>query len=423
MASWSGGVTGEMVCALKILSFIHAPGLGGVERAVLRLAGAWHLTDHKSTVLVGRRQAATETAAGAMPRLNYDYPKRNAAWSAPVETLWLIVRLALAIRRGRPDVLFCGGNTYTVVAVAMKLLYGRKCPPIVAKISNDLARADLPLPFRFFYRIWVRIQGRVIDHFVAPAEPMRAQLAEALMIAPERISAIDNPVLDEGHSRLLRHMGRNRTPPRQGRRFIAVGRLARQKNFDLLLRGFAGGADASDTLALLGDGPERSRLLSLAEDLGISGRLTMPGHIEDTAAWLGRSDILILSSDYEGLPAVVVEALSAGLAVIATECSPNMPMLLGHGAFGQLVPPRDANGLAKAIADARIPPANRDDAQRHASRFTVAQAAPAFLELMQQLILRKRQSAGKNFGATYQGVRDCNATVVLSPESNLRLPM
>jgi hypothetical protein len=69
---------------------------------------------------------------------------------------------ARRIRRHRPDVLFCAGNSYTVVAVTMRLVLGRRCPPILAKISNDLTRADLPAVARPFYRLWLRIQGRLL---------------------------------------------------------------------------------------------------------------------------------------------------------------------------------------------------------------------------------------------------------------------
>ena len=159
---------------LRVLTFLHSFAPGGVERVALRLHAAWRASEVDSRLVFGRGSGAMRAE---WPGLEADIlggaPFSPARW----ETVWMILRLPGVIRRIRPDVLFCAGNTYTVVAVMMKLLLGARCPPVVAKISNDLVRMDMPSPVRALYRVWLRIQGRMLDRLVGIAPPMRAEIA------------------------------------------------------------------------------------------------------------------------------------------------------------------------------------------------------------------------------------------------------
>lgn len=335
---------------MRILCFLHSFEPGGVERTALRLCDRWQDDGAEVVVLLGRTEGRMRAEA---PPLDYRLPPQPPIPIGWCETLWMIIWLPWAIRRVRPDILFCAGNSYTVVAVAMKLLLGRRCPPIVAKVSNDLARRDLPAPFRAFYHIWCRIQGWAIDRIVALSPAMRDEIAVIMAVPHHRIALIANPVLDAPRVAALERAGRTSrascgiTP---GRRFVAAGRLTRQKNFPMMLAAFASGAAPADRLVILGDGAERARLERMIAAVGLSGRVRLAGHSDQVEAWFAESDILLLSSRYEGLPAVVVEAMAAGLAVVATDCCASMADLIGANAACRLVPVDDVAQFAKAIA-------------------------------------------------------------------------
>jgi glycosyltransferase involved in cell wall biosynthesis len=370
---------------MRVLTFLHSFELGGVERIALRLVRAWREEGMDAPLFMGRENGPLRTDAAQ--ELSWHAPRQPAFGTAGFETLWMILTLPACIRRIRPDLLFCAGNSYTVVAVAMKLLLGRHCPPIVAKISNDLARKDLGRTGQFLYGLWLRIQGRMIDHFIGMESPMADEIATAMGVDRARISIVANPALSQRQIETVRAVParRKRHDPRE-RRFVAVGRLVKQKNFEMMLRAFASASHPGDRLTILGEGPYRARLEVLAEELGISARVSMPGHVPDPAAMLPAFDILLLSSFYEGVPAAILEALAAGLPIIATDCCTSMGALLRDGRLGQIVEPGDEESFANAIARAMPGTQDQQGSLEQAMRFTIERASQAYRNCFGQKI-------------------------------------
>jgi glycosyltransferase involved in cell wall biosynthesis len=362
---------------LEILAYLHSFDPGGVERTALRLCAAWQAQGARVKVLMGRETGATR---GSAPQLDYVVYSSGIVPTAPFETLWMIRCLWKRVRAARPDVIFCAGNSYTVVAAALRLLLGRSCPPIVAKVSNTLDRRDMPRPGRPFYRLWLRIQGRMIGRCVAIAPGLDREIATLMRVAPGRISIIPDPAISAAEAAGLASAQAAPKVAAEGRLFLGVGRLVRQKRFDLLIDAFARGARPGDRLAIIGEGPCRRRLEARAARRGIEGRLLLPGHVGDLLPWFAHADVLVMSSDYEGLPAVLVEALAAGLPIISTRSSPGVTALL-DGGIGRLVAPGDVPALAAALA-ADLPAQQIDRARARAAAFRIEQAGPAWLELL-----------------------------------------
>ncbi|OYZ85253.1 MAG: hypothetical protein B7Y00_08150, partial [Sphingomonadales bacterium 17-56-6] len=107
---------------------------------------------------------------------------------------------------------------------------------------------------------------------------------------------------------------------------------------------------------------------------------------------LKASDVFVLSSDYEGVPAVIIEALAAGLVVVATDCSVSMASLLEDGALGELVPRRSAWCLEQAMRAAAVRTSDAGRARRQAARFTVEYAADAYAALFSRTVVDARKA-------------------------------
>lgn len=374
---------------LKILTCLHSFEPGGVERVALRLNARWHESGADVRLVIGRDSESTRPGLKTLARgLPCEIIPGGERIDRRAQLPWMLRHLPAIIRREQPDIFFCAGNTYSSVAVGMKLILGQQCPPVVAKVSNDLKRRDMGPLLRFSYHRWLRAQARYIDLYVGMAPAMTDEIAHATGLARDRIAIINDPILRGTELERFAGIHVARGEPNGTRRFVAIGRMMPQKNFALLLRAFARMAGPNDRLTILGDGPERPILIALAATLGIADRLAMPGHVVDLAGWLADADVFVMSSDYEGVPAVLIEAIAANLGVVATNCSVSMRDLVADGAFGELVPVGDEEALAAAMA--RAPLSQRDQAAAldHARHFTLEQGAADYMALMRDLVTR-----------------------------------
>ena len=366
---------------MRVLTYLHSFEPGGVEYDILRFNKAWADRGVDVRIALGRREGRLEEIAPDLPYTQFQTGRMS---SAGFETLWMIWHLPRMIRAVKPDILFCGGNSYAVVAVAMRLLLGRNCPPMIQRISNDLVRKDMPQPIRAVYHWWLRLQAPYFAALVAMAEPARAEIIERMSADPGRVVAINNACLTQAEADRLAAARDAVVRERTGRGWLAIGRLASQKNFALLIEAFAKLARPDDRLTIVGEGPERAALEQLAARLGVANRLILAGHQRNVDSWLADADALVLSSDYEGLGIVVIEALAAGVPVVATDCSVNMAMLLEG--IGTLVPVGDAGALANAMGEILTRPCDVAALRERAALFTVEANAPAWLALFERLV-------------------------------------
>lgn len=168
-------------------------------------------------------------------------------------------------------------------------------------------------------------------------------------------------------------------------RLLGVGRLVDQKNFGRLLRAFAAAGPANAVLRIAGDGEQRGQLEALARELGIDAQVEFLGFRSDIPALMASSDLFVLSSDYEGLPAVVVEALASDCPVISTDCFANARDLL-EGLAGCMVTERSDESLAAAIRRwLAAPPTERPALRRFAERYSTRSSVESHLAAMERL--------------------------------------
>lgn len=361
---------------LRVLTYLHSFEPGGVELDVLRLTRAWRDRGNDALIVVGRGKGALAEVA---PDLPYEVLQSGRLSTEPIESLWMIWHLRRIVCALRPDVIVCPGNGFTMVAVGLRLVLGRKCPPIIHRVSNDLVRRDLPAPMRLANRIWQHLQAPVFAVIVGMAEPARAEIIQYMGADPRRVVTINNASLTDADVERLAQTRSDVPRGRSGRHFLAVGRLVAQKNFDLLLMAFARMARPDDRLTIVGDGQLRAALQRQADALGIAAQVSMPGHQNSVDPWFASADLLVLSSDYEGLGIVVIEALAAGLPVVATDCGPNMALLLDG--VGRLVPPRNVAALAAAMTVIVDDPVDVGAMRARAQQFTVEANIDSWLDL------------------------------------------
>jgi len=133
---------------------------------------------------------------------------------------------------------------------------------------------------------------------------------------------------------------------------LAVGRLTEAKNYPLLLRAFAKLRESKTCkLIVLGEGELRDSLQSLAIDFGVDKDVDFHGFVDNPYAWMHQADLFVLSSAWEGLPNVLIQAMACGVPVVSTNCRSGPAEILEGGRWGTLVPVNDYAALATAMGD------------------------------------------------------------------------
>ncbi len=183
--------------------------------------------------------------------------------------------------------------------------------------------------------------------------------------------------------------------PRARRTILAMGRLERQKGFDLLIQAFAPVARARPNwdLTILGEGSERRALDAATVKAGLEGRVAMPGHDPDAMGALRRADLFVLSSRYEGFPNALCEAMACGLPVISFDCRSGPAEIVRDGVDGVLVPAGDVGGLSTAMAHLIDDPEARRRMGARATeisdRFSIERIASLWESIVEEAITKK----------------------------------
>lgn len=305
---------------------------GGVERALLRMAEGWLRAGRRVTLVLGSDEGPL---AVEIPRGVDLIHLGDARYSG-------LFALAGHVRRTAPDLIFCPGNHYSGVAALTRLRLGRASPPIVAKVSNALVRPEQSGMEAWAYRRWLRIHPHFLDHIVAMTPAMAAEAIAEMRIPAERVSVIANPPA----------LPRPDAVPVQlpaGRYIVGVGRLEPQKRWDRLIAALPRLADREIRLLILGEGGARPGLEAQVAALGLDARVSMPGHAGDPLPALAGAAAAVLTSDYEGVPGVLREALSVGTPVVSTESSVAVREIVAGPELGTVVAREDAGALVAAL--------------------------------------------------------------------------
>jgi glycosyltransferase involved in cell wall biosynthesis len=162
---------------------------------------------------------------------------------------------------------------------------------------------------------------------------------------------------------------------------INVGRLIEQKDQQILIQAFAKVRSRRPCrLVILGEGEKREILAALAQKLGVGSDVLMPGFIANPYSWMRKSAVFVLSSKFEGLPTVLIEAMQCGTPVVSADCPSGPAEILKAGQWGRLFPPGDVDALASAIEDALDGKLVADVRQR-AADFAIETAVSRYVAL------------------------------------------
>lgn len=288
------------------------------------------------------------------------------------------------LRREKPKALLAQGEEAGVASIVARWLSWVPTRVVVSchsTISQYVPRSQY-FKVRFLPAL-MRLTYPAADHVVAVSSGVADDLAERVFLSRSQIHVIPNPSIPSDFLTLA--------PEKPAHRFfssglpvvVAVGSLVPAKDYPSLLEAFSMVLQHRDMrLIILGEGAERERLEGLISHLGIQDVVDLPGFVAPPWPFMASSSIFVLSSAWEGLPTVLVEALALGCRIVSTDCRNGPSEILEGGRHGELVPVGAPSEMATAIVRALDRPLDGAAQKIRARDFMPAPCLNAYLPLL-----------------------------------------
>lgn len=359
-----------------IAIFLSFSGQGGVEKMISNLArGFLQAGFDVDLVLIKTQGAHLQSIPDGARIINLQAP--TAILSLP--------GLVKYLRRKRPAALLAAKDRAGRVALLARKIAGgpdRVLLRLGTHLSQSLeGKTSLQKFLRYFP---ARRLYPLADRIICVSQGVAEDIAGITGLPSSRFRVIGNPVLSpELYNWAAQEPGDAWFDAPGASRIVAVGRLTRQKGFDVLLKAFAELCRQRPArLLILGEGPLRPQLQTQVQELGLQDQVRLPGFKDNPYAYLARADLFVLSSRFEGSPNALKEALALGTPVVATDCNSGPRQILQNGYYGPLVPVDDSPSLARAMLEVLDFPPDKNWLQQAVAGYTLEASAKAYLQEM-----------------------------------------
>ena len=314
---------------MKIMFYINTISFGGAERVIVNLAKQFSKKGYEvifvTTYLNDQEYELPKEIQREilLDRKNYGFIKKNFR---------CVKELRKLIKIQKPDILisFMAEPNFRSIVSCL----GTRTKTLIS-IRNDPNKEYGNALFRFCAKYLYRFASGIVF-----------QTKEAQLWFPDKIRKKSKIIFNQVNESFF-----CQDKPELNKDIVTVGRLVDQKNHALLIEAFAEIAEFTDeNLIIYGDGDCREMLENLVDRLKLSDRVFLPGTITDVANTIKTAKLFVLSSDYEGMPNALIEAMTLGLPCISTDCPCGGPRELFHNQQnGLLVPICDKHMLAQKI--------------------------------------------------------------------------
>lgn len=327
----------------KVAFFLPSLAGGGAERVLLNLANGFAQQGYKVDLVLAQ-------ATG--PYMQQVSPQVNTVNLGARRTLTSLYSLVTYLRQTRPEALIAGLDHANLVAIWAKHLSGvptRVLVTVHGQLSEKIA-GNPTIPEKFLAFLLRKFLPSA-DRIITVSNGVADDLSEVLRLKRDTIITIYNPVVSSSLFEKAKAPVTDPWPDAPSLPIIiAIGRLDKQKDFPNLIRAFGlVRRQLACKLLILGEGEQRPYLENLICKLNLENDVSLPGFVDNPYAFLKRAQVFVLSSVWEGLPTVLIEALALEVPVVSTDCKSGPREILKDGKYGTLVPVGDHTALAEAI--------------------------------------------------------------------------
>lgn len=289
------------------------------------------------------------------------------------------------LRQEQPKALLSANHYANEVALLAKRVSGVSTKVVV--IEQTTLSREAKNTSRLRFRHWAPLAARLVypsaDSIITVSQGVTEDLVNITGLPKSRFQIIYNPVVTpEQLKKAKEPVAHPWFAPGELPVVIGAGRLEKQKNFPNLITAFAKVRQVRPArLVIFGDGSLRSQLQELIHELGLDNDVEMPGFVENIDAYLSKSAVFVLSSDWEGLPTILIQALAVGTPVVSTDCPSGPSEILDNGKYGELVRVNDSEALAEKILNVLSGKSKLVDSA-WLSQFTLENVCSKYLDLL-----------------------------------------
>jgi len=289
------------------------------------------------------------------------------------------------LRQRRPRAIFAAKTYANLTAIWARSLSGIPCRLVISErtaLSQEIA-TEATVAWRHLLPLLAH-SYRKADVISAVSRGVADDLERLAHLPAGSVVALPNPLISPDTMAMAQASPNHPWFDGVVPVILAAGRLVPQKDFATLLRAFAllRQQGLPHRLVIAGEGKERPALLGMIESLGLAGWVDLPGFVDNPLALMSRAALFVLSSRFEGLPGVLIQALSCGCPVVATDCPSGPREILLDGRLGPLAPVGDHEALARAMAATLAQPPDRSMLKDRAQDFSRDAVARRTAELL-----------------------------------------
>ena len=315
-------VTGSMSC-------------GGAERVMADMANYWADRGWQVTLATWSSPELQDFYALSQ-RISRVWLQSGARRGSDMSTFRSLVRQVLAlrglVREAKPDVVLSFIDVSNILTLLAAMGLGVRV--VISERTNPILNDTISGPWKLLRRLCYWRAEQVIAQTRDAARWIERRCHTPVEVIPNFLRALPEPGVAREH------------------RIIAVGRLSKEKGFDILVEAFARvRAQLPDWhLSIIGAGPEKRSLADQITSLNLQTRVELVGQVSNVEVWMARAAMLVHPSRREGFPNAVLEAMGMGVAVICADCRSGPSELIADGVNGRLVPVDDLEALVLAMS-------------------------------------------------------------------------